>query len=224
MSSGQAVVFVMDDQNHKPVSPPNFEKAKLIFFSEHASKVLGWGRANQHKNRLFLPQAEANREAAIVICKWMADNDVNNRKPLIFPGEYIYQACYLYQTAHCFRLNLALRGDDIRDWIDEYIHQPCLSLDEFVMIHELVWFDTGLTYGAKQQVMFCKAKGGKYVCPQHEDIMAYCRETGMEEEMLKIGKEIQEKFEKSEKSKMDGQKKQVPTSKEQYDETFPSLS
>ena len=224
-----ATVFIMDNESWRPVSPPHLTKLKLCQFSEKASLEMRWGEPGDNlPTKLYVQPDKANREAAVKIMKWIADNDMDNPKELTLDAlglETFDECAYVYQTAHGLRLNLQLRGDNVRDEIDKYIHQAPLSLDEFVKIHELLWFDTGLTKAANNLVMYARVRGGKHVFPQMAEIEQYAKGKKIWWDMLKIEMDIVQKREEKkvqdEKAKEEWQKLRTPKPKKSGGGTFP---
>lgn len=184
------------------VSPPHMTKANLVFFSEYAARQIAAGGAMDNRLVKFapdvvtLPGQAVDQEAAKKTCAWIADNDINSPKEQTVAGmklETFDEGVYAYVSANHMGLKRALRGNQIRKAIDEYIHQTPLRFDEFAMLIDLCHFDAGLTMTAKHQVMFGRSKGGLSVPPEMDKIEAYCREKGIWEEMLAIQEGIKGK-------------------------------
>ncbi|KAK3723759.1 hypothetical protein LTR37_001640 [Vermiconidia calcicola] len=193
----RALVFIKEGNSYVQVSPPNLTKEKLMLFSNYAAEQLkSVSRDVALSPQITLPHSAANRDAAINICKWIADNDINNPTALTLTAlglEVFDEVVYVHQTANCMGLNRQFRGDDVRTAIFEYFGQSPLAVIEFTMVLELLSFDSGLCKSAKHAVMHGVVKGGSNVPPEMEKIEEYCKTHGFWDEMLAIEQEIREK-------------------------------
>ncbi|KAK3670442.1 hypothetical protein LTR78_009683 [Recurvomyces mirabilis] len=157
--------------------------------------------------RLILPSTITNIETAKRVCAWLKTNDPKDWRPVTI-GELqisdFNDLVIVYATAYAMFIDPEKRGNELRQEIVDYIHASPLTRDEFVMILEVLHFDVGLAYTAKNQIMHLCVKGKRvqsstkrsvvFTTPEMDQIEAYCKEKGLWCEMEDLEAKIRAKM------------------------------
>ena len=145
------------------------------------------------KNSVILNKTTADGKAAARITSWIAQNDINDPKPLsldVLKLETFDDCVNVLATSNAMRIKRERRGDELRDAVYAYIKQGPLSFDEFAMVFDYLSYDYGLVKTAMHAVMFAKSKGSARVPPEMDRIEAFCKKHGVWGEMLEIERMI----------------------------------
>ncbi|GAB7366873.1 hypothetical protein MBLNU230_g1235t1 [Neophaeotheca triangularis] len=178
----------------------NVDRKTLLQFSHAARKQLQ-PHVGAPANTLMLNYRWIDLSSAAIITKWLSDQTLGEPKPLTLQycegndglGPRFDDCLLLCMTSHAFSLDVARRGNEIRDALYDYIRDTPLILSEFAMIMECGSFDPSFVSSAKNQVMHRQLKGGVHACPEFEEIKEYCVANGLWPEMLRIEEGIKAK-------------------------------
>ncbi|KAK4553341.1 hypothetical protein LTR86_009641 [Recurvomyces mirabilis] len=157
--------------------------------------------------RLILPSTITNIETAKRVCAWLKTNEPKNWRPFTIGELQVFDfndLVNVYATAYTMFIDPEKRGNELRQEIVDYIHASPLTRDEFVIILEVLYFDVGLAYTAKNQIMHFCVKGKRvpastkratvFTPPEMDQIKAYCEEKGLWYEMEDLEAKIREKM------------------------------
>lgn len=174
------------------------DKISFARFSSAASEQLmitSDPEAIDEKNEVVLDQLD--HAAGLLILRWINSNNPHKNKALIFnvPKKFSF-AFYrkIHRATSIFRLRRELRGDRLREHLEEYIcglRRP--DFDEFKLVEEELGFDAPLLYLMRSQVVSVHLVNG-LAGGEYGKILEYCsakQDTRLLLEMKAIESQIQ---------------------------------
>lgn len=180
------------------------DKINFARFSSAASdqlKTTSDPGADQEKDQVVLDKID--HQAGLLILRWINGNNTHKKKALIFsvPKQFDFAFyCKIHHADHAFRLRRELRGDRLRECLEEYIcglQQP--TFEDFKIAEEELKVDPPLLYLMRSQAISVHLVN-KLAEGEYDKIMDYCRaheDTGSLQEMQAIEAQIQDGLERS---------------------------